>query len=133
MRHRFTPETFKELCDEIIYKLKKSFAHPGEAVGAIAAQSMGEPTTQMTLNTFHKSGVTGDKNVTLGVPRLQELLDASKKAKTPSLTIYFDPPLEFAELEIKDDNDKKVSKDKNKHEHYKNTIRNDDFTNLQLV
>lgn len=70
VRHRFTPETFKELCDEIVYKLKKSFAHPGEAVGAIAAQSMGEPTTQMTLNTFHKSGVTGDKNVTLGVPRL---------------------------------------------------------------
>jgi DNA-directed RNA polymerase II subunit RPB1 len=50
----------------------------------------------MTLNTFHKSGVTGDKNVTLGVPRLSELLDASKKAKTPSLTIYFDPPLEYA-------------------------------------
>jgi DNA-directed RNA polymerase II subunit RPB1 len=61
----------------------------------------------MTLNTFHKSGVTGDKNVTLGVPRLQELLDASKKTKTPSLTIYFDPPLEYAELELKDDKDKK--------------------------
>jgi DNA-directed RNA polymerase II subunit RPB1 len=60
----------------------------------------------MTLNTFHKSGVTGDKNVTLGVPRLSELLDASKKAKTPSLTIYFDPPLEYAELEMKDDKDR---------------------------
>ena len=65
-----TPETFSELINEIKYKLNKSLAHPGEAVGAIAAQSMGEPTTQMTLNTFHKSGVTGDKNVTLGVPRL---------------------------------------------------------------
>lgn len=61
----------------------------------------------MTLNTFHKSGVTGDKNVTLGVPRLQELLDASKKTKTPSLTIFFDPPLEYAELELKDEKDRK--------------------------
>lgn len=70
VRHRLNPEAFKELVNEIFYKLKKSMAHPGEAVGAIAAQSLGEPTTQMTLNTFHKSGVTGDKNVTLGVPRL---------------------------------------------------------------
>jgi DNA-directed RNA polymerase II subunit RPB1 len=45
VRHRLTPDTFKEATDEIIYKLKKSLSHPGEAVGAIAAQSMGEPTT----------------------------------------------------------------------------------------
>lgn len=45
VRHRLTPETFKEGLDEILYKLKKSLSHPGEAVGAIAAQSMGEPTT----------------------------------------------------------------------------------------
>lgn len=67
----------------------------------------------MTLNTFHKSGVTGDKNVTLGVPRLSELLDASKKAKTPSLTIYFDPPLEYAELEMKDDKDRTKYNERN--------------------
>jgi len=46
----------------------------------------------MTLNTFHFAGVS-ERNVTLGVPRLQELLDASKRIKTPSLTIYMDPPL----------------------------------------
>lgn len=55
-------------------------------MGAIAAQSIGEPTTQMTLNTFHFAGVS-DRNVTLGVPRLQEILDASKNIKTPSCTI----------------------------------------------
>ncbi|CAD8085189.1 unnamed protein product [Paramecium sonneborni] len=129
-RHRLTPEAFQELISEIIYKLKKSMAHPGEAVGAIAAQSLGEPTTQMTLNTFHKSGVTGDKNVTLGVPRLQELLDASKKTKTPSLTIYFDPPLEYAELELKDDKDKKsyLKTEQLAHPH-----KQDDFTQSMLV
>lgn len=67
----------------------KSLTHPGEAVGAIAAQSIGEPTTQMTLNTFHFAGVS-DRNVTLGVPRLQEILDASTRIKTPSCIIIKD-------------------------------------------
>ncbi len=56
---------------------------PGKSVGIIAAQSIGEPSTQMTLNTFHLAGV-GGKNVTLGIPRLREILMvASKKIKTP--------------------------------------------------
>ena len=62
-------------------------AQPGEAVGALAAQSLGEPATQMTLNTFHYAGVSA-KNVTLGVPRLKEIINVSKKPKTPSLTIF---------------------------------------------
>ena len=62
-------------------------AHPGEMVGALAAQSLGEPATQMTLNTFHYAGVSA-KNVTLGVPRLKELINISKKPKTPSLTVF---------------------------------------------
>lgn len=56
-------------------------------VGALAAQSLGEPATQMTLNTFHYAGVSA-KNVTLGVPRLKEIINVSKKPKTPSLTVY---------------------------------------------
>lgn len=61
--------------------------HPGEMVGALAAQSLGEPATQMTLNTFHYAGVSA-KNVTLGVPRLKEIINVSKRPKTPSLTIF---------------------------------------------
>lgn len=61
--------------------------HPGEMVGALAAQSLGEPATQMTLNTFHYAGVSA-KNVTLGVPRLKEIINISKKPKTPSLTVF---------------------------------------------
>lgn len=53
----------------------------------MAAQSLGEPATQMTLNTFHYAGVSA-KNVTLGVPRLKEIINISKKPKTPSLTVF---------------------------------------------
>ncbi|ADM11428.1 DNA-directed RNA polymerase subunit alpha [Encephalitozoon intestinalis ATCC 50506] len=72
-----------------------SLADPGESVGIIAAQSIGEPSTQMTLNTFHLAGV-GEKNVTLGVPRLREiLLVASKSIKTPLVTIPIRKKLNF--------------------------------------
>ena len=64
-----------------------SMACPGEMVGALGAQSLGEPATQMTLNTFHYAGVSA-KNVTLGVPRLKEIINISKKPKTPSLTVF---------------------------------------------
>ena len=56
-------------------------------VGAIAAQSIGEPATQMTLNTFHFAGVSS-KNVTLGIPRLREIINISKNPKSPSVTVY---------------------------------------------
>ena len=62
-------------------------AVPGEAVGTLAAQSIGEPSTQMTLNTFHLAG-HGGANVTLGIPRMRELLmTASSNIKTPSMTL----------------------------------------------
>lgn len=64
-----------------------SLADPGESVGLVAAQSIGEPSTQMTLNTFHFAGV-GAKNVTLGIPRLREILmTASRTIKTPSMNL----------------------------------------------
>ena len=63
---------------------------PGEMVGIIAAQSLGQPITQMTLNTFHAAGIS-TMNVTLGVPRLKEIINVSKSIKSPSMTLY---PLE---------------------------------------
>jgi DNA-directed RNA polymerase II subunit RPB1 len=56
-------------------------------IGSIAAHSLGEPATQMTLNTFHFAGVSS-KNVTLGVPRLKEVINVSKNIKTPMLMVY---------------------------------------------
>ena len=68
-------------------KYMKSLAEPGEAVGPLAAQSVGEPSTQMTLNTFHLAG-HGGANVTLGIPRLRELLmTAAAQIKTPSMLL----------------------------------------------
>lgn len=68
-------------------KYMKSLACPGEAVGSVAAQSIGEPSTQMTLNTFHLAG-HGGANVTLGIPRLREIImTASKTLKTPTMLI----------------------------------------------
>ena len=67
----------------------KSVAHPGENVGTIAAQSIGEPSTQMTLNTFHLAG-HGGANMTLGIPRLKEILMTTPtNIKTPFMTVYF--------------------------------------------
>ncbi|PHU14099.1 DNA-directed RNA polymerase II subunit 1 [Capsicum chinense] len=63
-----------------------------EMIGYIATQSISEPTTQMTLNTFHYAGVSA-KNVTLGVPRLREIINVAKKIKTSSLSVYLKPEM----------------------------------------
>jgi DNA-directed RNA polymerase I subunit RPA1 len=86
---------FKEL---IYLKSLKSCITPGDSVGILAAQSIGEPSTQMTLNTFHFAG-RGDMNVTLGIPRLREILMvASSNIKTPSMQIpIFETRLAAAE------------------------------------
>ncbi|KAM6952648.1 DNA-directed RNA polymerase I subunit RPA1 isoform 2-T2 [Lycodopsis pacificus] len=69
------------------YKWQRSLCDPGEAVGLLAAQSIGEPSTQMTLNTFHFAG-RGEMNVTLGIPRLREILMvASSNIKTPMMSV----------------------------------------------
>ncbi|GLV36874.1 Son of sevenless [Carabus blaptoides fortunei] len=75
--------------DMLKLKAMQSLCAPGEPVGLLAAQSIGEPSTQMTLNTFHFAG-RGEMNVTLGIPRLREILMmASANIKTPSMEIPF--------------------------------------------
>lgn len=74
---------------EIIEKMyKKSIVAPGEMVGMIAAQSIGEPTTQLTLNTFHNAGVASKTNVVSGVERIDEILALSDNPKSPSITLF---------------------------------------------
>ncbi|KAL0206865.1 hypothetical protein P9112_012576 [Eukaryota sp. TZLM1-RC] len=90
--HRLSREAFDYLIATIKDRFNQSLINPGEMVGIIAAQSIGEPATQMTLNTFHYAGVSS-KNVTLGVPRLQELINVAKNIKTPSMSIYLDPSI----------------------------------------
>ncbi|RLG56310.1 MAG: DNA-directed RNA polymerase subunit A'' [Candidatus Hydrothermarchaeota archaeon] len=84
-----TKEELDEIIKETIRRYKYSMVEPGEAVGVVAAQSMGEPSTQMTMRTFHYAGVA-ELNVTLGLPRIIEIVDARKQPSTPSMTIYLD-------------------------------------------
>jgi DNA-directed RNA polymerase II subunit RPB1 len=86
---------FDWMCDVILKTCVRAHVVPGEMVGAVGASSIGEPTTQMTLNTFHYSGVAS-KDVTLGMPRLKELIDAVPSIRTPSMTIRFPPHVSAA-------------------------------------
>ena len=84
-----TKEEIDEIIARVVKLYLKSCVEPGEAVGTVAAQSIGEPSTQMILRTFHYAGVR-ELNVTLGLPRIIEIFDARKKPSTPSMTIYLD-------------------------------------------
>ncbi|KAF2727612.1 beta and beta-prime subunits of DNA dependent RNA-polymerase [Polyplosphaeria fusca] len=79
-------DTFIALCLE---KYHRSKVQPGHAVGAIGAQSIGEPGTQMTLKTFHFAGVAG-MSITQGVPRIKEIINASNSISTPVITCDLD-------------------------------------------
>jgi len=110
-----------ELIKTITSKYYKSIVNPGEMVGTLAAQSIGEPATQMTLNTFHFAGVSSKSNVTRGIPRLQELLSVSSNLASPSIKIYVN---------------EKYKKDKNKCNFIKNnlehTILNDIVSSSEI-
>jgi DNA-directed RNA polymerase II subunit RPB1 len=114
--HRLTQPLFNELMADIRFKYIKAHVCAGEMVGVLAAQSIGEPTTQLTLNTFHSAG-TAKANATSGVPRIEELLQASPNPKKPSNTLYLTPEFAF-------DSNKAISKLK---EIQKTTLR--DITN----
>jgi DNA-directed RNA polymerase II subunit RPB1 len=88
---RFNKNALILLLETVVLRYKQAIVHPGEMVGVIAGQSIGEPTTQMTLNTFHLAGVASKSNVTRGVPRIEELLRLTSNPKNPSLTIHLKP------------------------------------------
>lgn len=79
-------EDFDIICDRIITSFNKSMIEPGEMVGIIAGQSIGEPTTQMTLSTFHKTGA----GVSLGTARVKEIASFSSNLKTPVMAIMLE-------------------------------------------
>lgn len=83
--HKLNKKQFDEICNNIVASFNKAIAEPGEMVGIVSAQSIGEPVTQFTLKTFHQAGIRS--SVALGVPRMKELLSLSKAIKTPAMTI----------------------------------------------
>ena len=88
---RFNMAALSLLLDTISINYKRGIVAPGEMVGMIAGQSIGEVSTQMTLNTFHFAGVASKSNVTRGVPRIEEILSLSSDIKNPSLSVYLKP------------------------------------------
>jgi DNA-directed RNA polymerase II subunit RPB1 len=91
IKKRFNKQAVTVLMEHIVLNYKKSIVHPGEMVGVIAGQSIGEPTTQLTLNTFHLSGVATKSNVTRGVPRIEEILRLTRNPDKPSATVFLKP------------------------------------------
>ncbi len=80
-------EKVKQALEKVEALYHEAHVHPGECVGLVSAQSIGEPGTQMTLNTFHFAGVS-EMNVTTGLPRIIEIFDATKEIKTPMMEIH---------------------------------------------
>jgi len=91
MHHKFTQAAFDYLVENFAHKYQESLVNPSEMVGVVAAQSIGEPSTQLTLNTFHSAGIASASKIVRGVPRIKELLSVSKNIKAPSLTVYLRP------------------------------------------
>lgn len=81
----------KKVVETVFNEYVRARVEPGECVGLVAAESIGEPGTQMTLNTFHFAGVA-EMNVTMGLPRIIEILDGRKELKTPMMEIFLKKP-----------------------------------------
>jgi len=88
---KIAQKKLKEILELTYEEYLNMNAEPGEAVGLVGAESIGEPGTQMTLNTFHFAGVA-EMNVTMGLPRIIEILDGSKSLSTPMMEIYLKSP-----------------------------------------
>jgi DNA-directed RNA polymerase subunit A" len=86
-----TDAKLKKILAAVYIEYQRALVDPGEAVGNVAAESIGEPGTQMTLDTFHFAGVS-EMNVTMGLPRLIEVLDARKTIGTAMMEVYLLPP-----------------------------------------
>ncbi|KAL9114603.1 MAG: hypothetical protein Q9227_001281 [Pyrenula ochraceoflavens] len=85
LTYKISNQTITQFIRSCVDKYKKAQTEPGHAVGAVGAQSIGEPGTQMTLKTFHFAGVAG-MSLTAGVPRIKEIINASRDISTPVIT-----------------------------------------------
>lgn len=93
LQRKFNSEAFEYLLEKIKFMFVDAVINPGEMVGTVAAQSIGEPCTQLTLDSFHNTGLSSGANVSRGVPRIKELLENSKSIDTPSVTIVMSKEL----------------------------------------
>jgi DNA-directed RNA polymerase II subunit RPB1 len=126
---------FDWVVSQIYEYFKEAIAQPSEMVGIIAAQTIGEMGTQMTLDSFHVSGTAAAVKATSGVPRLKEILSATKKTKTPTLIIYMKPDVASVKNPIMADdgiayNDDRLEQAKNVAMAIKNSIEITTLSNI---
>lgn len=91
--YQLSQRALEWVCDKIIESYELAIIDPGEAVGSLSAQSNGEPQQQMTLNTFHFAGISA-QNVTLGVPRIKEIIHCTRDPKNVTTTVFLEPELD---------------------------------------
>ena len=87
-KYKMSKETFDMIIEDVKTQFNNNIVEPGEMVGIIAAESLGEAVTQMTISSFHHIGIASLAQSTSGVPRINELISASKNPKTPQMFIY---------------------------------------------
>jgi DNA-directed RNA polymerase subunit A" len=97
---KLTKSEISKVLEKAAEEYERSLISPGESIGIVTAESLGEPSTQMALNVFHFAGVA-EVQVTRGLPRLIEIFDARKETSTPSMTIYLKPEYTKDEKTIK--------------------------------
>ena len=100
-KHGLTVDEARKIIGYVLQEYESSMIEPGEPVGTVAAQSIGEPGTQMTLRTFHYAGIR-EFNVTLGLPRFIEIVDARREPSTPIMNIYLDEEHRYDEAKAKE-------------------------------
>ena len=98
--YKLTGKKAETAVEKVVSSYEKSLICPAESIGVIAAQSIGEPGTQMTLNTKHFAGVS-EMNVTVGLPRIIEIFGARKEAETPSMNIFLKSPYNTSEKTVR--------------------------------
>lgn len=89
-KYKLSKNTFNKIINEIKTQFNNNIVEPGEMVGIIAAESLGEAVTQLTISAFHHTGIASLAQSTSGVPRINELISASKNPKTPRMFVYLD-------------------------------------------
>jgi len=127
VEYHFTKDVFDWIVSQVEQYFKEAISQPGEMVGIVAAQTIGEMGTQMTLDSFHVSGTEAAVKATSGVPRLKEILSATKKTKTPTLNIYMKQDIATVSNPIMGEDgieviDERVEKAKNIAMNIKNSI-----------
>jgi len=101
IENKISKKTFDHYCKRIIKSFNKSVVEPGEMVGVVAGQTLGEKTSQATLSKFHSAGVGVKQTGSTGITRIKEVINVSKNPKGPSMSIYLEDNIKNSDIDAK--------------------------------